>query len=353
MTLPSFNTKDNNQVDTCNNAITSIGLSYSPYVTENGLKRIYIKRYSTGELCVSTHEIQTPDIKESRSKPPINEGSRVVEGLSKRGKSRIRRASNLYDQIQGSNGHKSMITLTYGDTSKSDHVGSKADLDRFIKSLRRYVKKTYDVNDFHYVWVAEIQPKRLKRSGESVIHYHIMTIYNVPYELINKWWNNAVNKPRIKAGLPTQTLHPNVIYCHHAGGYMAKYISKEGHKIQGNGYNMSQATSKGIKPVYENCIDIKEEEIEQFYNGLLNSSRYQTHYTHKEDQTDLHRMMWIAETNHYLFKEHIDTYKAKYHGKTKTIKPSKRSGISKNNQRTKTAMAKAFQAERKDHERWN
>jgi len=83
-----------------------------------------------------------------------------------------------------------MITLTYGDTSLSNHIESKHDLDRFLKTMSRYCKKKY--GEFHYVWVAEVQENRLLRDGKSVIHYHIMTPHFIPKGLINKAWNNSV-----------------------------------------------------------------------------------------------------------------------------------------------------------------
>lgn len=292
-----------------------MGLSYSPYLTENRLKRLYFKRYNTGELVLSTHDVYAPNRAETRQKPPINKGERVVEGLSRRGRSRIRRAANYYDTIQGENGAKTMITLTYGSISKSEHKESKADLDRFIKSLTRYVKSEYKTESVHWAWVAEIQPKRHKRTGESVIHYHLMTIYYIPKDLISKWWNNAVNKPRIKANLPTQNLLPNVISCFHVSGYMAKYLSKEGHKIKGNGYNMSQATSNGIKPTFNDCIDVSEEAIDDIYNSIAATAKDHTQYTHTDDQGSP-RLMWLASTNEYLFTEQIKSINDERHSRT-------------------------------------
>jgi len=294
---------------------TGVGLSYSPYLTENRFVRLYFKRYRTGELVVSTHDVYAPNRAETRQKPPINKGERVVEGLSRRGRSRIRRSANYYDTIQGDNGPKTMITLTYGSISKSGHKESKADLDRFIKSLTRYVKSEYKTEAVHWAWVAEIQPKRLKRTGEAVIHYHLMTIYHIPKDLISKWWNNAVNKPRIKANLPTQKLLPNVISCYHAGAYMAKYLSKEGHKIKGNGYNMSQATSNGIKPTFNACIDVSEEAIEDIYRDIAATAKDQTQYTHTDDQGSP-RLMWLSSTNEYLFTEQIKSIDNERHNRT-------------------------------------
>lgn len=291
-----------------------LGLSYSPYLTENTFQRseklLHVKRFKTGEVVISTHNRHRPNKEESIQKPPTQTGQRISEKLSDRGKTRIRRAAGLYDMIQGEHGSKSMITLTYGGSNLSDHETAKKDLDRFLKSMSRYVKKTKGVGEeVHYTWVAEIQEKRKARTGEDAIHFHIMTIHYIPKELINKWWNNAVNKPRRKQGLPTQTLYPNVIQCFHAGGYMAKYISKEGHKIKGNGYNMSQATSQGIKPEHE-VYCVSENDIESFYEEAERLNTTQTQYIVK-DENDMNRLLWMPLTKEYLFKELLDSIKHK------------------------------------------
>jgi hypothetical protein len=348
MQITSSDIKNRKEARDHNNVLPSIGLSYSPYLTEKDTKRIHIKRYKSGEMSVSTGEVYTPDTKETRSKPPINEGERIVKGLSRRGRTRLRRCANFYDILQGELGHKTMITLTYGDISKSEHKASKQDLDRFLKSLSRYIKKEYGREDVHYVWVAEIQPKRKKRTGEDVIHYHIMTIYYVPSELISKWWNNAVNKPRIKANKPTQELLPHITSCYHAGAYMAKYLSKEGHKIKGNGYNMSQATSKGIKPTFNECIDIPLDDVESLYDNLLNTSKHHTRY-HFADNSGLSRVLWLPESNSYAFNEVIETYKANQDAKTKDRQPPNISNTNQNNQRDETKVGKAFPEERSNH----
>ena len=285
-----------------------LGLSYSPYLTENTFQRseklLHVKRYKWGEVVISTHNRHRPNKDESIQKPPTQTGQRIVEGLSERGKTKLRRAATLYDNMQGEHGSKNMITLSYGGSNLSDHETAKKDLDRFLKSMSRYVKKTNRVGEeVHYVWVAEIQTKRKARTGEDAIHFHIMTIHYIPKELINKWWNNAVNKPRMKQGLPTQTLYPHVVSCFHAGRYMAKYLSKEGHKIKGNGYNMSQATSRGVKPEHD-VYCVAENDIESFYKEAEKLNTTQTQYK-VEDQEGTNRLLWMPSTKGYLFDELI------------------------------------------------
>ena len=284
----------------------SFGLSIRPYLTENGIQeernvRLYVKRYGHGEMLLRSFIKPSPDLNERRSKPPLNIGERVQEdGLSKRGKTRITRAGRYY---QSEWGRANMITLGYGNVSMSDHRTSKGDLDRFNKSLNRYVANEYGIKA-HYVWVAEIQEKRLERDGIDVIHYHILTPHYIPCKLISKWWNNAVNKPRVKKGLPTQELYPNVIKAYHAGKYIAKYCQKNGHMIAGNGYTMSQATSKAIRAVQQECFDISMsqlEDIKLMAQGQLVTDRTEYSFSNEYDAGEW--VTWISNGNEFVFGE--------------------------------------------------
>ena len=293
--------------------VNALGLSTKPYLTvfeaetqktnriptvdEERTVRMYVKQYAWGETFIRTFPKPLPNIDESRSKPPTNIGERASDGLSNRGKSRITRAARMFQHTYN---RCNMITLGYGDTSLSGHRESKKDLDRFIKTTARYCKKQY--GEFQYVWVAEIQEKRLARTGESIIHYHLLTPHYIPKKLVNKGWNNAVNKPRIKNGLPTEPLYPHVMSCYNGGAYIAKYCQKEGHLILGNGYNMSQATSNAIKPTFQQCYDITPEHS---YNVMMFESQHLTKNREplEKEFEDGYWFKWFPHTHEYAFYE--------------------------------------------------
>ena len=276
-----------------------VGLSYSPYLTA---KRIYIKRYVTGETLITGFPKPKPEYKaKKKPTPPLNTGQRVQSGLSKRGKSKLRRAASFYqtlvDKSKTEKAYSSMITLSYGKEYPDDKT-SKKDLDNFFKRLRRRVG-----SNFHYFWVAE-------RQKRGAIHYHIVTPEYVPKEWINKHWNAVVNNRMKKEGKKTQTLFPNVIAVLHAGAYVTKYLQKEGENIIGNGYFLSQKTSESVKPTFQQCYDVTHEEEEGIYwqgEGLKKGAGYAFTFTQPEDRF-LH---WINKTNDYAFKEFIDSLKGK------------------------------------------
>jgi len=267
--------------------------------------RMHVKRYPWGEMFIRSFPKPTIDRGEQRSKPPSNNGEHVQKnGLSKRGKSTLRKAANMY---QWRYGRTNMITVGYGDTSISGHRQSKGDLDRYLKTLRREHKKRHPDEPFQYLWVAEIQEKRLARTGESVIHYHILTPHYFTKKVVNGGWNNAVNKPRIKKGLPTQTLLPNVIKAYHSGRYIGKYLQKEGHRIEGGGYGMSQASYKGIEASFEGTFDLTEEQAYEaeshiFYNvsGRIDGAK------EIGDKTDAVYWRWFSDAPEYPITELID-----------------------------------------------
>jgi len=291
----------------------SLGLSNVPKVSvfnhKNGNKgidtttRVHLKVYPWGEALIRS--FPKPNVDQfDRQKPPSNNGERVQEnGLSKRGKSTLRKGANY---LQWRFKSTKMVTLTYGDTSQSSHQESKADLRRFLKSVQRYVTKHHPDQGFHYLWVAEAQKRASKIRGEQVVHYHLLTPYFLPKGKVNEWWNNSVNRPRERKGLPTEKLYPNIINAYHSGRYIGKYLQKEGHRIVGNGYAMAQATYQAIQPSFEGTFDVSDQQmadIEEhiFYNvsGRVNGAK------EIGDKTDAVYWRWFSDAASYPIEELI------------------------------------------------
>ena len=108
-----------------------------------------------------------------------------------------------------------MITLTYkpGESWQSDHMST------FIRHCRQYCKRRGF--KFRYVWVAEIQEKRVIRYGCSMaeaIHYHILIWLprGVTFPKPDKqgWWPHGMTR--------IEWVRKNAV------GYIAKYASKGG-----------------------------------------------------------------------------------------------------------------------------
>lgn len=108
------------------------------------------------------------------------------------------------------------VTLTYrnADDWRANHVRNAIDLYRkWCKALAVACR---------YTWVAEIQPKRLERTGESAVHYHLLVWLprgvNMPQWDRSRakraafWPHGMTNTQKAKAGV----------------GYLMKYLSKLG-----------------------------------------------------------------------------------------------------------------------------
>lgn len=108
------------------------------------------------------------------------------------------------------------VTLTYrvADDWRANHVRQSIDL------YRKWCKKLSI--PCRYTWVAEIQPKRLERTGENAVHYHLLAWLprgvNMPQWDRSRgnrkafWPHGMTNTQKAKAGV----------------GYLMKYLSKLG-----------------------------------------------------------------------------------------------------------------------------
>ena len=116
-----------------------------------------------------------------------------------------------------------------------------------------------------YMWVAELQKR-------GAIHFHILTPSYVNKELINKSWSGIVSKWYKREGVKFERVLPNVKKAFHAGAYMSKYMTKEGEKIQGNMYGVSQNARILLKPIMEDNIIAGEYEAISIVQSALRDS---------------------------------------------------------------------------------
>lgn len=188
--------------------------------------------------------------------PPLNDGPRRSIGLTRKAVSKIRRGV-AYLEAQGQTW---FVTLTYPNALPDGEVTEPGALVNVVDDKRakrdlsawlRRVKRLY--GDFQYVWVAEVQPKRLIERNERAIHFHLVTNQRLPLQWLNESWSQVVgrgpaypNQQRVKRS---------------AGAYLAKYLTK-GRKIEdmspldvllseihGNRYGMDQRVNAQLKLV--------------------------------------------------------------------------------------------------------
>lgn len=198
---------------------------------------ISISRYANCEVRIGFQPSTFP------TPPPPNYGARSTKGLTKNARSKIRAGVDYISK--GNKQTLAFITLSYSDDAlPACHKTCKSQLSTFFKALKRHSPNVL------YVWVAEIQPQRLKKSGTSAIHFHIAINKFICCNWLRKTWRRITR---------CQKALPNVIKVYKPAHYMSKYLCKgssidEGetsgqiHWIGGDRYGMSHKVSKGLKP---------------------------------------------------------------------------------------------------------
>lgn len=112
------------------------------------------------------------------------------------------------------------VTLTYAHANAwaAKHVSEA------IRSFRSWCKRKGV--PCRYTWVAEIQPKRLERTGEAVVHYHMLAW--LPHGVNMPFWD----KPTTSNGCYRAPFWPhgmtNTEVAKSGVGYLMKYLSKLG-----------------------------------------------------------------------------------------------------------------------------
>ncbi len=270
--------------------IASVGLSYSNQSHRNFIQ--ISRNLLTGETKIQPKTISLIT-KRTEWRDGGRNGKLFLEGLTNKGKAKIQKASRVLEQVHKIEhelkAYTSLITLTYGKDFPTDH-DSKKHLDTFLKRLRRLH------DNCKYVWVAEKQKR-------GAIHYHILTPYFTKKEFVNSAWNEIVSKWQIKNGHEQQTLLPNVIKVNSAGSYMAKYLSKEGQNIGGNGYGIDQKTRVLMIDKTFNLIqhDRTPEQINEIVNAIVS----------KVQKTDTKKFIWKSNYTTYkgCWLREIDMFK--------------------------------------------
>lgn len=278
-----------------NKKIASVGLSYSNQSHRNFIQ--ISKNILTGETKIQPKTISLIQ-KRTEWKDGGRSGKLFLEGLTNKAKAKIQKSARVLEQVHkiehNLKAFTSLITLTYGKDYPTDHE-SKKHLDTFLKRLRRL-----HVN-CKYVWVAEKQKR-------GAIHYHILTPYYTKKDFVNLAWNEIVGKWQTKNGHQNQVLLPNVIKVNSAGSYMAKYLSKEGQNIGGNGYGIDQKTRTLMIDRTINLIhhDRTPEQLNTIVTSLTTKLKTSdTKIIAWNSKYTSYKGVWLKEINTFMLNEFL------------------------------------------------
>jgi len=134
---------------------------------------------------------------------------------------RVSRGIEWLGAHYGSNNLRFM-TLTFA--REVAHEEAKKRWSTLLKRLKR-------LGDIDYVWVAEIQPARLLRDDEAVIHFHAVTSRPVDAKWLWNTWEE-INGERSRVDI--QRIRKN------AAAYMSKYMAKSGKEASHVGESVAQ-----------------------------------------------------------------------------------------------------------------
>lgn len=112
------------------------------------------------------------------------------------------------------------VTLTYALA----HAWNGDHISRAVKRFRNWCRSRNV--PCRYTWVAEIQPRRLERTGEAVVHYHLLAW--LPLGVSMPHWDRPTNTAR---GLRAPFWSHGMTETDKARsgvGYLMKYLSKLG-----------------------------------------------------------------------------------------------------------------------------
>lgn len=124
------------------------------------------------------------------------------------------------------------LTLTFG--REIEHDEAKKRWSTLLKRVKRKYKGV------EYVWVAEIQPARLMRDGEAVIHFHAVLSTELDAAWLWGAWAEINGGERFRVDI--QRLHKS------PAAYMAKYMAKSGRKSEGRHVAESIAKTDRVAP---------------------------------------------------------------------------------------------------------
>lgn len=180
-----------------------------PCTTESGAAGAALQRGGGGAAYGLVHS-QTSE----NRKPERHRGIHLDQAamrLSRLKRSTITAARLHQEAVQqgGFRGRWAFLTATYAaaDAWKPRH------LPELLDNVRKWLGRKG--HRMAYVWVAEIQPGRYRRTGEAVLHYHVMIWLpkglSLPKPDKQGWWRHGMTK---------------VEWALNPVGYMAKYSSK-------------------------------------------------------------------------------------------------------------------------------
>lgn len=176
------------------------------------------------------------------------------------------------------------LTAPRGNDGERIMEGAWRRLNRMIK--RRY--QPLQDEEFQFIKVSQVQPERLKKRKERVIHFHLIWNYPVNQTELMRMWKHCLNleykaEAMRKSELFVYQCPPYVRVYNKpveasAEQYITKYLSEFDPKlaIEGNNYSISRNLLQFTKPTRQYEVDGNYSDFVQVLSETLYELKYKT-----------------------------------------------------------------------------
>ena len=193
---------------------------------------------------------------------PRQKGDKVImKQMTTKAKRKIRIAAKDLDWQHLNEGaqkpHFATLTAPHG------HEGERI-MEYAWRNLNRMIVRKYQPlqdEEFQWVKVSQVQPERLKKRGERVIHFHFIWNYAINKTELMRMWKHCLNlaykKNSTMYQCPSYVRVENDPMQASAEKYITKYLSSfdPDLAIQGNNYSISRNLLQHTKPTRKHEVD--------------------------------------------------------------------------------------------------
>lgn len=152
---------------------------------------------------------------------------------------------------------------------------------RLNRMIKRKFKPLQD-EEFQFIKVSQVQPERLKKRGERVIHLHLIWNYPINQTELMRMWKHCLNLEYKKEGT-TYRCPPYVRVYNKpveasAEKYITKYLSDFDPElsIRGNNYSISRNLLQYTKPTRKHEIDCNYSDFVECLSETLYELKHKT-----------------------------------------------------------------------------
>lgn len=214
---------------------------------------------------------------------PRQKGDKVVmRHVTKKAKRKILIAAKdldwQHEHLGAQKPHFATLTAPRGYDGERILEGAWGNLNLAIK---RKFKPLQD-EEFQFVKVSQVQPQRLKKRKERVIHFHFIWNYAINKTQLMRMWKHYLNLEYAKEGTayrcpPHVQVQNNPVEAS-AEQYITKYLSDFDPElaIQGNNYSISRNLLKHTKPTRKHEVDCNYSDFIECLSETLYELRAKT-----------------------------------------------------------------------------